>query len=100
MNDHLNMPVGIRHDTRYRSGRAFIRPGDRLLLFTDGCTEQKNKNEKLFGERRFIQSFKKMVNDGERNVVGRLHKEVLDYAGGVPIGDDIAILLCEFNDKG
>ncbi len=91
-----NMPLGFKKKTEYKSGVTDIHPGDRLLLFTDGCTEQKNRAGRQLGDRRFVELFKKMVRGGERNIAKQLYREVLDFAGGRPIKDDIAILLCEF----
>lgn len=91
-----NMPVGFKKGVKYSEGRVRIRPGDCLLLFTDGCTEQKNSRRKVLGERRFIDSFKQMVSAGERRIARKLYGEVLAFAGNETIKDDIAILLCEF----
>jgi serine phosphatase RsbU (regulator of sigma subunit)/CBS domain-containing protein len=92
----MNMPLGFRKGSSYKSGDVTIHPGDRLLLFTDGSTEQKNNKGKFFGEDRFVGLFKKFVCENERNIVKRLYQEVLCFADGRPITDDIAILLCEF----
>ena len=90
------MPLGFRKGAPYRIGEASIHPGDRLLLFTDGCTEQKNMQGKFFGEHRFVELFKKLVRENDRNIVKNLYQEVVRFADGRPITDDIAILLCEF----
>lgn len=91
-----NMPLGFKKNAQYKSGEVPIRPGDVLLLFTDGCTEQKNPKGKFFGERRFIERFKKYTRAGEKNIVRKLYRDVLDFAGSRPVTDDIAILMCEF----
>jgi len=91
-----NMPIGIREETKFVSGNVKIRAGYKLLLFTDGCTEQKNNAGKLLSEKRFIGWFKEMIMKGENNTAKKLYKKVTDYSEDQPINDDIAILLCEF----
>jgi serine phosphatase RsbU (regulator of sigma subunit) len=94
-----NMPIGFRRHAQYKAGEIRVRPGDMLLLFTDGCTEQKNPKGKFLGERRFIRMFKEFVRSGENNIARKLYREVVRHAGGNPITDDIAILICEFTGK-
>jgi serine phosphatase RsbU (regulator of sigma subunit)/CBS domain-containing protein len=91
-----NMPIGFKKGAVFTEGAVRARPGDILLLFTDGCTEQKNVRRRIMGETRFINSFKNIVKEGGGKTAKRLYEEVLDFADGEPIKDDIAILLCEF----
>ncbi|MFA6450844.1 MAG: SpoIIE family protein phosphatase [bacterium] len=91
-----NMPLGFKKGAKYDDGETSIHAGDRLLLFTDGCTEQKNELGKFFGEKRFVNLFKKLAGANDRGIVKKLYREVLLFANGKPITDDIAILLCEF----
>lgn len=92
---HGNIPLGISENTRYISRKVNLSPGDSILLFTDGCIEQRNPAGKIFGDRQFVKTFKEYINDGKGKVVRRLYKKVIDYSQGEQIGDDIAILLCE-----
>ncbi len=92
-----NMPIGIRVGTEYVEGKTKVRPGDKLLLFTDGCSEQKDSKKRMYGDRRFVDNFKALSARGEKDIVGTLHRNVKKFAGRQPITDDIAILLCEFS---
>lgn len=93
---HGHVPIGIREESKYTSKTTMIDRGDSLLLFTDGCVEQKNPEGEMFGEERFINEFKAMMADGSNMIPNRLYNRLLSFAGDLPIGDDIAILLCEF----
>lgn len=97
---HGNLPIGIQKGVKYESRTVSAAPGDTLLLFTDGCIEQRDKTGRLFGEKRFLKKFKELIKSSEKNVTTGLYKVVKDFAGSTPINDDIAILLCSFqNDK-
>ena len=91
------VPLGIGDDTQYPQKDIFIKPGDRLLFFTDGCIEQKNNRGKLLGNQRFIAHFKKLVKAGSRDIPKDLYRFILDYSGSSKLNDDLAILLVEFN---
>ncbi len=94
-----NLPIGIRKTAVYKSAKMKIRPGDKLLLFTDGCVEQKNHSKKILGEKKFLTYFKELAGAGDGAITKKLYKYVQAYADGIPIADDIAILLCEFSSK-
>ena len=91
-----HVPLGIRDETVYGCQSVKLHHGEHLLLYTDGCVEQKNPSEKMFGEKRLIRTFKEIALAGGNRCVHKLYKEILFFAGDSPIGDDIAILLCEF----
>ncbi|MEW5945829.1 MAG: SpoIIE family protein phosphatase, partial [bacterium] len=69
------------------------------LLFTDGCTEQKNSADVMLSEERFIQRFRSAVAEGQEPVVKALYDYILRFAGGVRIADDISILLAEIKKR-
>jgi len=96
---HGNLPLGIKKDTKYTSRKARARPGDSLLLFTDGCIEQKDPKGRFFGEKRLINKFKDYMRDGRNRVPQRLFKTIADFAEDESISDDVTILLCEFLDE-
>lgn len=89
------VPIGIYPDTLYPDRRIELSPGDCLLLFTDGCTEQKNPAGQMMGTTQFIRQLKNSCGLGGKNIVQSLYDFIRDYAGGMPIMDDISILLLE-----
>jgi len=46
--------LGVMADASYEQGRALIGAGDRLVLFTDGITEARDRADAEFGEARLI----------------------------------------------
>jgi phosphoserine phosphatase RsbU/P len=92
------VPLGIKSDTEYPEKDIFIRPGDKLLFFTDGCVEQKDDKGNLLGDRRFLAQFKKLAAAHRPQIPRELYRFVLDYSNHGQITDDIAILLAEFNN--
>ena len=48
--------VGAFEESAYLQGRIDLRPGDRLVMFTDGITEAVNGEEQEFGEKRLVEA--------------------------------------------
>ena len=59
----------------FQIGRAMIMPGDTLFCFTDGVTDARNPNGKLFTEKRLIAEL--------QAVKGLTAKELLDHIFGL-----------------
>lgn len=93
------VPIGIYRDTVYPERKLKLAPGDCLLFFTDGCTEQKSPGGQMLGEARFIHKLKSSRGLGGDAIVQSLYDLVRNFADGVQIADDISILLLEFMKK-
>src|SRR6266850_3193270 len=84
--------LGLSAETRFDRGNTALRPGDRLVLFTDGITEAERADELEFGDDRLIEALQSMRHLSARDLVERLIAEVREFAGGA-FRDD-ATLVC------
>ena len=86
-------------DTRYRQSTLCLRPGDRLLLYTDGVTEATDPEQGLYGEER-LRAFMNDHEDGDTvSVLRELRADIDAYAGSAPQFDDITMLLLDIKGK-
>jgi serine phosphatase RsbU (regulator of sigma subunit) len=78
-------------------GEVGLQPGDRVLLFSDGCTEAATPSGEPFGEERLGDLLVREQTAGLAlaETVRRLSHAVLDHAGGT-LADDATILLVEY----
>lgn len=91
-----NLVLGIMPDHNYKSGKFFLKPGERLFLYTDGVTEAQTKNMKMFGPERL----QKILNQKEVSLADTLayvHKHIKSFIKGAPQFDDITMLILEFH---
>jgi serine phosphatase RsbU (regulator of sigma subunit) len=94
------LPLGLRPEVGYQSLRLALRPGERLLLFTDGLAEARDERGEPFGYERLTASLatpalaaEAAEGDGLRRwldtVVGAVASE------GQPLDDDCTAVVLE-----
>lgn len=87
------MVLGLVEGTPFARGEAELRPGDCLLVFSDGVTETWNGAEEEFGEERLAEVARRSRGLGaaalEAEVLGALEA----FAGGTRIADDRTLVV-------
>jgi serine phosphatase RsbU (regulator of sigma subunit) len=81
--EHGNLPVGLRAATDFEATRLQMKPGDRLLVVTDGVTEAENADGEFFGNER-LEAY---CSRGVEGILGAVN----DFRGNAPVGDDYTI---------
>ena len=74
--------LGVFPEWNYEQGEIEIRPGDRLLLFTDGVTEASNLQDEEFGEERLIGLASVLRDRSAAELMDRIMQTVAHYTGG------------------
>jgi sigma-B regulation protein RsbU (phosphoserine phosphatase) len=82
---------GLEHST-YQSKTMLLRPGDQLLLYTDGVTEAVNREAKLYSGRRLLESVQGPIQESTDQRLHRLLASVRSFEGDTPQADDITLL--------
>jgi sigma-B regulation protein RsbU (phosphoserine phosphatase) len=80
----------------FEEERLKIRPGDKLLFYTDGIVEQRNSDGVMFGQERLKMSFYETVSQRKSAVLQEVFNEFKGFSKGVNFCDDITMLLLEF----
>jgi len=83
---HGNLPVGLLAEATYSSDRCQMRPGDRLILVTDGVTEAENARGDMFDSERL----EKVA--GKSQSMEDIFTAVADFCGGTPLNDDCTVV--------
>jgi len=90
------MPLGVIETHIYDSSRFQLRPGDLLLLYTDGVTEAMNSRNELFEEKQLLDTLKETNKNEVKPVVEKVLAQVKTHAAGYEQSDDITILALRF----
>ncbi|MFS1302018.1 PP2C family protein-serine/threonine phosphatase [Streptosporangium longisporum] len=90
-------PMGLDFDLPVTVCREQLQPGDRVLLYTDGVTEARNREGREFGLERFVDFIVRHHSDGlpVSETLRRLIHHVLEYHDG-RLQDDATVLLVEW----
>jgi sigma-B regulation protein RsbU (phosphoserine phosphatase) len=82
---HGNLPVGLLPDARYESAHCQLKPGDRLVLVTDGVTEAENARGDFFEDSRLELAAKS-------GTLEQIFTAISSFCGGTPLNDDCTVV--------
>ena len=86
--------VGILEDAEFEEETVDLKPGDRLVFYTDGVSEAESPTGELFGEDRLYELISSLPRElSAREVTDRIVASVNDYLGGHDAGDDITLMV-------
>lgn len=88
-------PLGVRKAPGYQSSSLQLRPGDSILLYTDGVTEAMNEHQEMYGEARLKEIFLELSRRHDRaaEMVEGLREAIMQYAGPEQQHDDLTIVV-------
>jgi phosphoserine phosphatase RsbU/P len=81
-------PLGMFRDTRYHEHYHTFRPGEILVLYTDGVTEALSPNGEEFGRDRLITAVRSGSTLGARELIASMQRDVFEWTDGVGLTDD------------
>jgi phosphoserine phosphatase RsbU/P len=84
----------------YRTEKIVLSPGDGLLAYTDGVTEDMNPERTLYSEERLLETTRSAAASSPKELVETVAKSVADYARGEPQSDDITMLALRYRCPG
>lgn len=89
------IPLNVEPSFRYHAETVPIRPGFRLLMFSDGVNEQRGGEEGRFGEARALAAVEAHADPGAAldHLVGSLR----GFAGADALDDDVTAALVRFD---
>jgi len=95
--------LGPLPTARYRRSYANLRPGEYLVLFTDGVTERKADEETdqadddagqlEFGRERLIDICRENLGCSAKELVSAITEAVREFGGGQPFADDVTVMV-------
>jgi len=94
-----SFPVGMMPDATYCAARAQLKPGDTLVLYSDGVTEAMNPGQQLFGAARLREVLLGKHDTPLESLKNFVLESVRTFVRGAGQVDDITLLLLRYRPR-
>jgi len=88
------VPLGVVHGTEYPEAEVQLKPGDQMLLHTDGLTDAKGAGDEPFGTDRLDAAL--AAAGGARALIADVLRALETFTGGAAPSDDYTLLAMKF----
>ena len=85
--------LGGMEYTRYKQDEITLKPGDRLLLYTDGVTEAHSRDHSIYGTDRLEQIVEDTRDAPGERVLASILEDIRAFADGAAQFDDITMVV-------
>jgi sigma-B regulation protein RsbU (phosphoserine phosphatase) len=86
------MPLGVFEDAKFGERELHLKPGETLLVYTDGVTEAMNQAKDLFGEDRLEKAVTGVADLSPEKIAERVIEQVEGFVLEAERSDDITLL--------
>jgi sigma-B regulation protein RsbU (phosphoserine phosphatase) len=90
--DSLTPPAGVLPEICSAQRTMTVKPGDRLLAFSDGITEARNPADEEFGDARLERLLARLRGRSASDVCQVVLEQVREFAGGRLQADDLTVI--------
>ena len=87
-----NLPIGLFDDFQFEMQTMTLKPGDAFFLYTDGLTEARSADNKLFGRERVVEMITRCGMSDPKQLVETVVKEVTHFSENREQSDDLTLL--------
>lgn len=94
--DATSMPVGLVPSTSFALEYRDLRPGDRIVFYTDGVTEAQNPAGDFFGRVRLREAVKRGRDADYALLHTTIQGAVLEFTAGAEQADDLTLVVVEY----
>ena len=91
---------GVSTTGRVGTGQVLLRPGDRLVLYTDGVTDAVDAGGQLFSEARLREALEGARGPRSQDVIQHVLDQVQRFSAGAPQADDITLVVLTYAGPG
>jgi sigma-B regulation protein RsbU (phosphoserine phosphatase) len=89
------VPIGLFFESAYTSQMLYLKPGERLVLATDGVVESTDPEEREYGFETLSALVAEFPDAGARDLANRLVSDVRRHRAGLPATDDTTLMVIQ-----
>ena len=87
------VPAGLLDHREYEEVPFQVQPGDVVLLYSDGVTDQLNPKEDEYGRQRLARVLRKVCEFDPETVADRILEDLDEFTNGAPAFDDQTLIV-------
>jgi PAS domain S-box-containing protein len=87
-----NFPIGVVPEPGFSENKVIMKPGDRMILYSDGVIDAMNASEEPFGEKRFLDELSKTAVSSFKESIPAIVNRLRRWSGNESFQDDVSIL--------
>jgi sigma-B regulation protein RsbU (phosphoserine phosphatase) len=91
-----SFPVGLIAEATFEASTATLRPGDTMVLFSDGVTEAMDPEEQMYGVSRLREVLSGRHDEPLEELQSTVLRSVETFARGASQADDITVLFVRY----
>ncbi len=84
--------IGLMEGFHVRSEQVDLKPGDTLVLYTDGVTEAMNPGHEQFGLDRLAEAIRENNALAPEQLIQKILLTLTSFTGGTPLVDDVTVV--------
>ncbi len=88
-------PLGILPNAEYEVGETHLKPGESLVIYSDGVTEANNLKEEEFGIERLTEVVGKNVESSASGMRDKVESALSAFTHTAPAKDDITLVIAK-----
>ena len=88
--------IGLNDHETFAETRKQLKHGDKIILYTDGIMECRNRRDEIYGKRRFYETLEKFSAKPIAEMIGEVNATIKSYMKGSEPDDDISIMGVEY----
>jgi len=92
-----SFPVGMLAEAEYDEQQIVFEPGDRLLLYSDGVTECRDREGRQFNTSRLLQHVEEFHRSNLDELLRGIENRLRDWRGQPDFEDDVTVVVMENN---
>ncbi len=91
------LPVGMLPEAKYGVEEVRLRPGDKLVMYSDGLSEAQDEEGRYFGAAAVRKIAGRCAKSGCAELHAALHEAVEKFTGDSLLADDITVVVLEYS---
>jgi len=85
--------LGLLPEADYESDKVELRPGDVLVLYTDGTVEAENPAGEQYSAQRLADVVSSHLKQRPGELIETIYASVVEFAGTPQLADDVTLLV-------